>query len=190
MANESTTLEKYKLNDKQKQLVEDNHNLIWWYIWNHHLPEDDLETMECWYFVLAEALCKAAATFDASKGCKFSTYATFIMQNNVRIVWRKNNQSHVPSDLVSSCDEVIYQNDKNGNDIRLIDAIEAVNDTAGEAVSNVVLQAAMQHASEQHKLALSLTATGFKQKEIATIMGVSQPQVSRILKKYKQYFAS
>ena len=191
MDNKNTNFNKYKLNSMQKKLVEDNHNLIYWYIWNHHFPEDDPETMECWYFVLAEALCKAAATFKPESGNKFSTYAVFVMQNEVRRVWRKNSQaSHIPVGMISSADEAAYVNDKDGSDVRLIDMLEAVNDTENEAIANTTLAKVLRMAPDNHKIIIALTADGFKQKEIANVVGMSQTNVSRILKKYARYFSA
>lgn len=191
MEYKNANLCKYRLNDEQKKLVEDNHKLIYWYIWNHHFPEDDPETLECWYFVLAEALCKAAASFKPESGNKFSTYAVFVMQNEVRRVWRKGSQpSHVSTGIVSSADAAVYINEKDGNDIRLIDTLEALNDTAGEAIANTALVKALQMAPDKHKMIIMLTADGFKQKEIACTVGMSQTNVSRILKKYARYFSA
>lgn len=45
------------MTDEQKQLVEQNHNLIYFYLYRHNL------SIEEYYDVAAIGLCKAAITF-------------------------------------------------------------------------------------------------------------------------------
>ena len=56
-----------QLNDEQRKLVEDNHNLIYQYLIDNKLPQDE------YYDIAAIGLCKAALKYDTSKGA-FSTY--------------------------------------------------------------------------------------------------------------------
>lgn len=83
-----------KLNDKQRQLVSDNHSLIYSYAKSKNLYLDE------YYDLLAIALCKAAKSFDKSK-TKFSTFAYKCMENEVNTYWRKlNAQCSVPQDMI------------------------------------------------------------------------------------------
>ena len=56
-----------KLNDEQRKLVADNHNLIYQYLIDNNLPQDE------YYDIAAIGVCKAAMGYDASKGINFST---------------------------------------------------------------------------------------------------------------------
>lgn len=73
-----------KLNDEQRKLVEDNHNLIYFYARKHHI---DLEE---YYDVLAMALCYAAYHYDSSKGT-FSTLAIRTMEMKMYNDYRSKN---------------------------------------------------------------------------------------------------
>ena len=53
------------LTKEQKELVENNHKLIYYYIHKNGLSLDE------YYDILAIGLCKAALNFDESKGIKF-----------------------------------------------------------------------------------------------------------------------
>ena len=61
---------------EEKKMVEDNHNLIYWFCKKNKLNEDD------WYDIMAIALIKAAKSYKTNK-TKFSTYASTIMHNEM-----------------------------------------------------------------------------------------------------------
>lgn len=75
-----------RLNDAQRQLVADNHNLIYKYLDGKHLSMDSVED---WYGAAAVGLCKAGIIFDKTRGLKFSTLAFVCMENEVRGVLRR-----------------------------------------------------------------------------------------------------
>lgn len=64
------------MTDYQKQLVTDNHNLIYRFLQKEKL------NMEDWYDLSAIGMCKAAKTFNEGTS-KFSTYAFKCMFNEV-----------------------------------------------------------------------------------------------------------
>ena len=51
-----------QLNDEQRKLVADNHNLIYQYLIDNNLPQDE------YYDIAAIGLCKAALKYDTAKG--------------------------------------------------------------------------------------------------------------------------
>lgn len=65
-----------QLNDEQRKLVADNHNLIYQYLIDNNLPQDE------YYDIAAIGLCKAALKYDTSKGA-FSTYVYKAIKNNI-----------------------------------------------------------------------------------------------------------
>ena len=65
-----------QLNDEQRKLVADNHNLIYQYLIDNNLPQDE------YYDIAAIGLCKAALKYDTSKGA-FSTYVYRAIRNNI-----------------------------------------------------------------------------------------------------------
>lgn len=54
---------------EQQQLTSENHNLIYGYIHKHGLDYEE------WYGEMAWALCRAAQTYDPSRGVSFATFA-------------------------------------------------------------------------------------------------------------------
>lgn len=72
-----------KLNNEQRKLVEENHNLIYSFLNNQALSINE------WYDICAIGLCKAALTFNGTT--KFSTFAYKCMLNSVRSVMRHDS---------------------------------------------------------------------------------------------------
>ena len=62
------------LDEQQKKLVEENHNLIYYALGKYRLNQEE------YYDILAIGLCKAAIAFDSERS-KFSTFAMNIMYN-------------------------------------------------------------------------------------------------------------
>lgn len=79
-----------KLNDKQKKLVEDNHNLIYSYLKTNDLSMNDTED---WYGVAAIGLCHAALTYNEDKDVKFSTYAYVCIHHEITHAFRDHKRS-------------------------------------------------------------------------------------------------
>lgn len=81
------------LTDKERRLVEENHNLIYGYANLHNLQiTDDINRIyhsctshEDWYGALATGLCHAARTWDETKG-SFSYWAYLNMDSEVEKV--------------------------------------------------------------------------------------------------------
>jgi RNA polymerase sigma factor (sigma-70 family) len=83
-----------RLTYEQQELVSSNHNLIYSYAHNRNISLDD------YYDLLAIGLCKAAKSFDETKGA-FSTYAYRCMQNELNMYWRSiNSKSSIPQDYI------------------------------------------------------------------------------------------
>ena len=83
-----------KLTKEQQKLVEDNHNLIYWYAKYNNL------NVEEFYHHLAMGLCRAAKGYNDKKG-KFSTFATTCMKNEIRSYFKEQNvQKRIPEDML------------------------------------------------------------------------------------------
>lgn len=92
-----------KLDDKQRDLVSKNHNLIYWFANKNNISVDN------YYGILSIGLCKAAYSFDKSKG-SFSTFSYHCMQNELNTYWRSlQNKSAIPDDVVVYYDSSIEQ---------------------------------------------------------------------------------
>lgn len=87
------------LTDEQRELVANNHKLIYAFGIKTKISMDE------YYDILAIGLCKAAKIFNKNRG-EFSTVAYRCMQNELNGYWRsKQKQSCIPDDFVLSYDK-------------------------------------------------------------------------------------
>ena len=66
------------LTKEQRELAENNHNLIYAYLHKKHLP------IEEWYGVAAIGLTEAARDYDKKRGVPFASYAFRVMGNHIK----------------------------------------------------------------------------------------------------------
>lgn len=71
----------FTLTEEERDLVTNNHNLIYSYLNKYNLSED-------YYDLCAIGLCRAAHFYEPEKG-KFSTFAFLCMSNVISMEWRK-----------------------------------------------------------------------------------------------------
>ena len=78
----STPVKPFTLTDEERELVTNNHNLIYAYLRKFNLSDDD------YYDLCAIGLCRAAHFYKPENG-KFSVYAFVCMSNIINMEWRK-----------------------------------------------------------------------------------------------------
>ena len=126
-------------------------------------------------------LVKAVNTFDPDKGFAFSSYAMPVIRNEILITFRKKRIIHL-----FSIDEP-YQLE-NGD---LVDISEMIADRRKfeeEVVEDMKMKQIFSTLNDREKKIISLRMDGKTQKEIAKMCGISQAQVSRIIKSiYKKW---
>lgn len=171
------------LNDTQRKLVEDNHNLIYSFLRSRNLS---LDAVEDWYGTAAIGLCKAALVFDESRGCKFTTLAYMIMDNEVRMIMRQNRKNVSASVSLNS-----PINTADG--CCLADIIPDTKDFMYSIYLNDAVSIASRGLSDRDKKIVRLILEeGYSQRKVSKLFGVSQAQVSRIYRgfytKIKEYF--
>lgn len=166
------------LSDEQRKLVEDNLNLVYFYIHRYKLPVDDSD-------IGYIALCKAAKTYDESKGAKFSTYAMFCIQNAYRLNHRKSkykeNELTMPvitlpdgneTDLASYTPDIIYDT------IACYNRLEFTNN----------LKEYINSLNELDKDIFMSVLAKEKQDSLAKRVKLSQSYVSRKVKRLRDKF--
>lgn len=126
------------------------------------------------------ALCKAVNTFDFDKGFKFSTYAAMVIRNEYLMIFRKKRIQPT-----NSLDEpIIFDN----NEARFGDIIPSDVNIENEVVSKEILSKFLETLTEREKQVIELSMRDIGQIETGRIIGISQSQVSKILKKvYQKY---
>lgn len=129
-------------------------------------------------------LIKAVNTFDKSKGYAFTTYAVKIIRNEIYMTFRKKNVS-----IAFSLDDT-YKLD-NGESISYMD-MTADDKTFEESIENkVILKQLFSKLSAREQQVFFMTyGENMTQKKISDLLGVSQAQVSRILRKVREKYKS
>ena len=163
-----------KLTEEQKKLVEENHNLIYWFAKKYHVP------IEEYYDVLAQGLCMAAYHYDPSK-CSFSTYAYLCMNTEMHVEYRKTlRKSEIPQGNIFHYEnawqlsDLIPTNEKTEN--KVIDRISYENLIS---LLNDIL-------NDKDKEVLSYILNGLTMREIAKIEGTSHQAIHNRMKKIRE----
>lgn len=161
------------LTDEQRARVEENHNLIYFFLRKHGYSIADF------YGAAAEGLCKAAQTFDADKGA-FSSWALQAMRFSVSAECRKQSRKI-----------------ENAAPIMSLDAAYSAETTAtlGEAIpgepsdfSRPEIEEFYASLTEAERFILRAALDKIPQAQTAERVGMNQPQVSRTLKRIREKY--
>ena len=133
-------------------------------------------------------LIKEVNTFKLNKNIKLATYASRCIENEILMYLRKNNKKKIEV----SFDEPLNI-DVDGNELLLSDVLGTENDEIykiiEEEIDKDLLVMALDRLSDREKqimeLRFGLTTRGRErtQKEVATMLGISQSYISRLEKK-------
>lgn len=155
------------LTEEQKELVEKNHNLI--YDFAH---KRNILNVDDYYGILAVGLCKAAKSYDESRGYAFSTLAFKCMDNELKDVLRRYDLS-VNKHTLSYDDESFPKDFPDSRTYR------------GMQYAIMLDSLTMKLNSKEVKV-LSMIADGDTQNEIAEKMGCKQQNISYYIKQIKK----
>lgn len=134
-------------------------------------------------------LIKSINTFNPGKNIKLATYASRCIENEILMYLRRNNKTK----LEVSIDEPLNV-DWDGNELLLSDILGTDEDIIYRDIENEVerklLLKAIDKLSDREKTIINLrfglgTPDGqeMTQKEVATLLGISQSYISRLEKK-------
>ena len=151
----------------------------------YQIPNKDIDEL---ISIGTVGLIKAIDSFDASKGTRLATYASRCIENEILMYLRKNNKKKIEV----SFDEPLNI-DVDGNELLLSDVLGTENDEIykiiEEEIDKDLLVMALDRLSDREKqimeLRFGLTTRGRErtQKEVATMLGISQSYISRLEKK-------
>ena len=161
---------KMKLTDAQRQIAEDNHSLIYGFLRKNHLDVDE------WYGIIAIGYLKAVLQWDPDRG-KLSTFAFLTMKNSYLQEINRRNRLKRKESCISIHSPIC------DGDAELGDLLPDPYDLADQCVSRVDLEAALQKLTSDQRRILSMALEDVYQSDIAIVMGISQPAISRTLKK-------
>ncbi len=134
-------------------------------------------------------LIKAINTFDSHKNIKLATYASRCIENEILMYLRRNSKTR----LEVSIDEPLNV-DWDGNELLLSDILGTEEDVIYRDIESEVekklLIRAIDTLSDRERMIVNLrfgleSADGeeMTQKEVATLLGISQSYISRLEKK-------
>ena len=174
---------KYRLNDEQRKLVEQNYSLVQKFAHNYKrlaassavLSFDDIMS------IASIGLCKAAYCFDPTLGYAFSTYAYAVMRGCVMTEFRKVYRTR-NSD--GSYSPIFIQNvDPHIMSVTLIDpTAQTTEEIAEQDIRIEAVRDAIDKLNPMFREPLQRWCNHETQKEIAANTGYSQANTSRRLK--------
>ena len=150
------------------RLIEDNIGYARWvaHRWAESQQVLDYDELESLAFL---GLTKAAASYDASKNTKFSTYAKIVIENAFKNALKKEKQ-------------------RTETTVSYIDDMEINSYETDESV--LIRQILEDVLTDEEKEIISLAYEhGFSQREIAIKKGVSQTKINSVIRKAKEKIA-
>lgn len=164
----------------KEQLVLANIGMVGFVLKSLHLSTQD----EDLYSIGIIGLLKAVNSFDSEKGSRFSTYAAAVIRNEILMTFRKKTV-----EIAFSLDDEL----KLGNDesVPYADMISDGVVLEDKVVAKVQADVMFKHLSDRDRQILNLfIIQGKTQREIATMMGLSQSYISRIIKGVRKKYGS
>lgn len=171
------------MTEQQRDLVQNNHNLIYSFLHQHKLPVEEF------YDLAAIGLCHAAMHYDPNISL-FSTFAYKCMLSQcMKEVNAKNRAKRIPENLISSLNYEHEESD--GNLLSLEEVISSNENMEENAISNVTIQNFKNQLKPKHRQILDYLLEGYTIREIAKKMGCSHQCIFTykiaIAKQYQKY---
>lgn len=124
---------------------------------------------------------KAVNTFNPDKGVKFSAYATPIIRNKILTTFRKKRI--IPAFSLDEPHDL-----GNGESVDFSEMIADNKRFEEEVIADMQIEQIFSKLNERERKIIALSMQGKKQIDIAEMCGISQAQVSRIIKSiYKKW---
>lgn len=160
-----------KLSEEQKQLVANNHNLIYGIMKQYTLSFD---APEDYYGAAAVGLCNAALYYDASKNIKFSTYAYVCMSREIQREKDINRTNNMP--VLISLDADCITEDK--NPLSFKDILQDKYDAISVKEILVALEQASKDFTDEEIIIFELLTQRFLNfREIGEELGLSKQRI-------------
>lgn len=171
-----------RLSADESKLVEQNHNLIFSFLYDNKLSESE------YYGVLAYALCVAVRKFDKKRDVCFSTYAYRVMRNAICEEVRNNSRVCRGGGLIKQSLSATVSDDE---DLELIDVISDGSDMTSDVEFSYGLKDFIKSLTVKEKQVLYLVSKGYKGVDLSDKLHCGRSNISRILinirKKYNQF---
>ena len=169
------------MNEKQRQLAAENHNLIYSFLIKHGYDYEDF------YDVAAIGLCKAAMTYKKSIGM-FSTYAYTCMLNEIRHYFKiQDAQRRIPKNLISHYNKKTYT--ESGKEIgEALDYMACYDCFENDVIFELCVEKVKERMSDRDKLIFDMLLDGYTTREIGKAAGCSCVHITNIRRNMRGKF--
>lgn len=165
------------LSDLQEKLLEDNYRLVPFCVRKYfNPPYDDFED---YVQIGSIGLFKAVRSYQPESGL-FSTYAAKCIRNELLHFLRvQSAQRRTPPRPLLYLDEKLTRD----KEICLVDIIPDKNDMIGASITALTFKTAFENLTPREKEVFILYFHGKSQDGISAVLHISQPVVSKALKR-------
>lgn len=163
-----------KLNDEQRKLVEQNHNLIYSAMRDFGIKKNEFDD---YYGIAAIGLCKAVIYFNADKG-SISTIAYSCITNELKKELKKENRlmRKINKETISYNVSFTENHNDFANNCLLVDENFEKN-----FILLFHIRDAWNTIKKRHKDIFKLYLQGYQYLEIGNMYGISRQRVSTII---------
>lgn len=170
-----------KLNDEQRKLVEQNHNLIYSAMTKCGIRRKDFDD---YYGLAAIGLCKAAIDYDEKRSKSFSTYVYLCIQNEITVYnkWKFRQRRDIRK--VVSYNQLLNDWDENDKEYSFL--LNDDKDFEENSIFRLIFKDKSYIINNKDRMIIALKAQGYTIKEIGQAINMSAPAVHKRLKKLRE----
>lgn len=163
-----------KLNDGQRKLVADNHNLIYQYLIDNNLSQDE------YYDIAAIGMCKAALKYDTSKGA-FSTYVYKAIGNTLKNM-KVNEKRHTVNTLSYNTTASVYGEE---TDVEHLETFSCGTDIENENITKEFFKWFIEYMSLRELQIMYCKTKNMTDRDIGKMYNVTHSAISRVWRRIK-----
>lgn len=168
------------LTEEQKTLAGNNHKLIYECAKKMNLSVDD------YYDIMAIALCKAAQTYDTSKG-NFSTLAFACMKNAVgQYRMHQRIQRNIPANMILYYDAPMVNNIDPENTDSFIDVFADDFSVHDSVTGAMIAEQILSKFNDKERKIAEYLQDGFTFHEIGKMMHCTRQNIHFIVQKMRE----
>ena len=165
-----------RMTDEQRKMAEQNHNLIYGFLNNNNLDEEE------YYGMAAIGLCKAVMSYDHKRG-KLSTLANKCMKNEViRYIKHINGKTKIPSKNIFSYDILLNEDD---NESYIDIMLESDFNTHEIVDRSISIANFSKELTDRERFIVKCFESGLNQSDIARDLNVTPQAIYKSVKKIR-----
>lgn len=170
------------MNDWEKaELAEQNMPLVWYVVKKYAGSPIDCDEL---YSAALLGMARALSAYDETKGTKFSTFAVMCMNCEILRLLRAFRKRKLDISY-----EGLIQSSSNGDERwheSFVSVTAAKSAAPGDIATKIVIHDFIKRLPERDREILRLRMNGMRQHEIGKRIGLSQPQIGRMLIRMKE----